>query len=565
MATITPTTGASGLAIDSIVTGLMTIEKQPLTQLQTQISSYNTKLSAYGTLKSGLSTFQAALDKLSTAAKFTTQTATLSDGSSIVATADGTATSGSYNISVNQLAASQKLATAAFANTSDIIGTGTLKISFGTYNAADTTNGTAASFTSNLDKQAITITIDSSNNTLSGIRDAINAQNASVSASIVNDGSGNRLVITSKETGEVNSMKIDVTDADGNSTDGTGLSALAYDPLATAGSGKNMTQLVAAQNALLTVDGLAVSKSSNTLSDVIQGVTLNLKSVTSTNATLEVATDTSAIQDSVQSFVDAYNKLNSTLNDLTKFVEGGSSSNGPLLGDSTARDIMVKLKGMLAKTSPTATTFRTLADIGIKSSYVDGSLSLDSDKLAKALSTNLSDVAKLFAPSATTSDPQVTYMGSSSKTLSGTYAINVSQLADGTQSVAGTINGVAAIGSGANLTGGVDNAAQGLKIMINGSATGSRGTVTFSQGLAGELSSMIDSWLQADVGSLTVKTDGIQTSIKGLQDRYDDLNAKMPAIEQRYRTQYANLDALLSSMQSTSSYLSQQIAALNKS
>ena len=564
MATITPTTGASGLAIDSIVTGLMTIEKQPLNQLQTQINSYNTKLSAYGTLKSGLSTFQTALDKLSTAAKFTAQSATLSDDKSIVATADGTATSGSYSIAVSQLAASQKLATTAFANTSDIIGSGTLNISFGTYTAADAANGTAASFTANPNKEAISITIDSSNNTLSGIRDAINAQNASVSASIVNDGTGNRLVITSKETGEVNSMKIDVTDADGNSTDGSGLSALAYDPLAAAGGGKNMTQLVAAQNALLTVDGLAVSKASNTLNDVIQGVTLNLKSVTSSNTTLEVATDTSAIQDSVQSFVDAYNKLNTSLRDLTKFVEGGSSSNGPLLGDATARDISVKLKAMLSKASPTATTFRTLADIGIKSSSTDGSLSLDSAQLTKALNTNLSDVAKLFAPSATTSDPQVTYMGSTSKTLSGTYAINVSQLANGTQSVAGTINGVAGFGSGASLTAGADNtAAQGLKLMINGTATGSRGTVTFSQGLAGELSSLISSWLDTD-GSLTTKTDGIQTSIDGLKDRYDSLNAKMPAIEQRYRTQYANLDALLSSMQSTSNYLAQQLAALNR-
>ena len=564
MATITPTTGASGLAIDSIVTGLMTLEKQPLNRLQTQINSYNTKLSAYGTLKSGLSTFQAAVDKLSTAAKFTAQSATLSDDKSIVATANGTATSGSYSIAVSQLAASQKLATAAFANTSDIIGSGTLNISFGTYTAADTTNGTAASFTANADKEAISITIDSSNNTLSGIRDAINAKNASVSASIVNDGSGNRLVITSKETGEVNSMKIDVTDADGNSADGSGLSALAYDPLAAAGSGKNMTQLVAAQNALLTVDGLAVSKSSNTLTDVIQGVTLNLKSVTSSNTTLEVTTDTSAIQESVQSFVDAYNKLNTSLRDLTKFVEGGSSSNGPLLGDSTARDIMVKLKGMLAKASPTATTFRTLADIGIKSSSTDGSLSLDSAQLTKALETNLSDVAKLFAPSATTTDPQVTYLDSTGKTLSGTYAINISQLADGTQNVAGTINGVAGFGTGANLTAGVDNPAQGLKLMINGAATGNRGTVTFSQGLAGELSSMITSWLDTE-GSLTTKTDGIQTSIDGLKDRYDSLNARMPAIEQRYRTQYANLDALLSSMQSTSAYLSQQIAALNRS
>lgn len=562
MASITSTTGASGLAIDSIVTGLMTIEQQPLTQIKTQVSSYNTKLTAYGTLKSGLSTFQAAVDKLATAAKFTAQSAKLSDGSSIAATADGTAANGSYNISVSQLATSQKLATSAYANATDIIGTGTLSISFGTYTAANSGNGTPASFTANADKQAINITIDSTNNTLAGVRDAINAKNASVTASIVNDGSGNRLVITSKDTGAVNSLKIDVTDTDGNSTDGTGLSALAYDPMGAAGTGKNLTQLVGAQNALLTVDGLAISKSSNTLNDVIQGVTLNLKSITSTNTTLEIATDTDTIQASVQNFVDAYNKLNTSLRDLTKFVEGGSTSNGPLLGDSTTRDIMVKLKSMLARPSTTATTFRTLSDIGVKSGE-NGVLTLDSAKLTTALNTNLTDVAKLFAPSATTSDPQVTYVSSSSKTQTGTYAINVTSLGSSSQDAAGMINGVTAYGSKASLIGAADNAAQGLKVEINGSATGSRGTVTFNKGLAGELSSMISGWLDT-TGSLTVKTDGIQTSIKALNKKSADISAKLPAIEKRYRAQYAKLDALLSSMQSTSSYLSQQIAALNK-
>jgi flagellar hook-associated protein 2 len=170
----------------------------------------------------------------------------------------------------------------------------------------------------------------------------------------------------------------------------------------------------------------------------------------------------------------------------------------------------------------------------------------------------------LFAPSATTSDPQVTYVSSSAKTQTGTYAINVTSLGSSSQDAAGMINGVTAYGSKASLIGAANNAAQGLKVEINGSATGSRGTVTFNKGLAGELSSMISGWLDT-TGSLTVKTDGIQTSIKALNKKSADLTAKLPAIEARYRAQYAKLDALLSGMQSTSSYLSQQIAALNKS
>lgn len=555
MASIVSSTGASGLPIDSLVTAQMQIEQQPLTAIKTKISSYNTKLSAYSTLKSGLSTFQTAVDKLATAAKFNAQTVTASDSNTISATADGTAVKGSYNVSVTQLATSQKLASAAYSSTTDIVGTGKLTISFGTYTAAD--GGTPASFTANGSKSDIEIDITSSNNTLAGIRDAINAKNASVTASIVNDGSGNRLVITSKDTGEVNSLKISVADNDGNNTDSSGLSALAYDPLATSNS---MTQLVAAKNALLTVDGLNISKSSNTVSDVIQGVTLTLKGVTSTANALSVDTDTTTIQSSVQSFVDAYNSLNTSMRNLTKFVSAGSSANGVLLGDSTARNMMVKLKSMLSASSPTATTYKTLSDIGV-SMGSDGSLSLDSTKLQKAITNNVGDVAKLFSPSATTTDPQVTFMGSKADTQSGTYAVNITQLGGNGVNAIGTINGVTANTTGSVLTGAGGNASYGLQISVTGTATGSRGTITFSKGLAGELSSVLGEWLKSD-GPLTTKTDGLNSSIKDLNKKADDINAKLPSIEARYRAQYAKLDALLSSLQTTSTNLTSQLAAI---
>lgn len=556
MASIVSSTGASGLPIDSLVTAQMQAEQQPITDIKTKISSYNTKLSAYSTLKSGLSTFQTAVDKLATAAKFNAQSVTASDATSISATANGTAVLGNYSVSVTQLATSQKLASPAYSSATDIVGTGKLTISFGTYTAAN--GGTPASFTANADKSDITIDITSSNNTLAGIRDAINAKNASVSASIVNDGTGNRLVITSKDTGEVNSLKISVADDDGNNTDTGGLSALAYDPLA---SSNNMTQMTAAKNALLTVDGMSISKASNTVSDVIQGVTLTLKTVTSASNTLSVGTDTDTIQSSVQSFVDAYNALNTSMRNLTKFVSAGSTSNGALLGDSTARNIMVKLKSMLSASSPTATTYKTLSDIGV-SMGSDGSLSLDSTKLQKAITNNVGDVAKLFSPSATSTDPQVTFLGSKDDTASGTYAVNITQLGGNGVNTIGTINGVTANTTGSVLTGVIGNGSYGLQLSVTGTATGSRGTVTFSKGLAGELSSLLDGWLDTD-GALTTKTDGISSSIKDLNKKADDISAKLPAIEARYRAQYAKLDALLSSLQSTSSNLTSQLAAIS--
>lgn len=560
MTSIVSSTGSSGLPIDSLVNAMMTSAQQPITQIQTQVSTYNAKLSAYGTLKSGLSTFQTAMDGLSNPGKFNAQSVTLTDSNSISATADGSATNGNHSISVSQLATSQRITTSAYSDASTTFGTGSLKISFGTYTPAN--GSTAASFTANSSKSAITVNIDSSNNTLSGIRDAINAQNASVTASIVNDGTGNRLVITSMDTGAANSLKIDVSDDDGNNTDGSGLSTFAYDPTASSGSGKNLSELQAAQNALLTVDGLNISKASNSITDVIEGVTLNLKAVTSTTNSMTIATDNSAIKSSVQSFVDAYNKLNTSLRSLTKFVDGGSSANGPLLGDSVARDVSVKLGLMMSRVSPTAGTYRTLSDIGV--TVGDGGvMTLDDTKFQKAMTNSPSDVAKIFSPSASSTDPLVSFVSSGDKTVSGTYAVNISQAGSSSQDVAGTLNGVNAVGSGNTLTGTFGENSAGLKLSILGSATGDRGTVTFNRGLAGELSSLLDSWLDSDA-ALATRTDGLQSSIKSLNKKADDLSAKLPSLEASYRAQYAKLDALLSSMQNQSSALTQQLSAISK-
>ena len=274
----------SGLDVNSIVTSLMNVERQPLTAVSKQKTEYQSQISAYGTMKSALSTFQTAVKALSSPAKFNAQAATSGNPAVFTATANGNATLGDYAVTVSQLAKPQKLAMDGFTNTSDVVGTGTLTISFGTFTPEVITPPTPSSFTPNTTKTDVTITIGSSNNTLAGVRDAINASNSSVSATIVNDGTTNRLVITSKDTGEVNSLKISVADDDTNNMDAAGLSRLAYDPTASAGSGKNMTQMQAAKNAILDIDGIAVVKASNIITDAIEGVTLNLLATSNSNS-----------------------------------------------------------------------------------------------------------------------------------------------------------------------------------------------------------------------------------------------------------------------------------------
>lgn len=551
----------SGLDVSGIVSSLMSVERQPLNALTKQKTSYETKVSAYGSMKSALSTFQTAISSLSDATKFNAQAVTSGDTKVFTATANGQATNGSYSVTVNQLAKAQKLMMAGTANTTDVVGTGTLTISFGKFTEATTAPLAAASFTPNTAKTDITIDINSANNTLSGVRDAINASNSSVSAAIVNDGTTNRLVITSKDTGEVNSLKISVADADGNSQDATGLSQLAYDPLAASGAGKNLTQLQAAKNALFEVDGIAISKANNVVTDAIEGVTLNLLSVnTGSTLSLDVATDKDKIKESVKSFVDAFNKLDDTLRNLTKYDSTGKSS-GVLLGDATARSVMTQVKAVMTKSLESTNSVNTLTQVGI--SFLNtGKLALDETKLSKVLDTNFNDLAALFTASAKTSDALVSYSGSTSKTLSGTYAVNVSQLGSSTVDAAGTINGVAATGNKLSLTGASGDASDGLSIKVLGGALGDRGTVTFTRGYASQLDGLISTLLKSD-GVLAAKTDGFKSSITRLDKQADALNLRLTAIEARYRAQYTRLDTVISSMQSTSTFLTQQIAAIN--
>lgn len=540
----------SGLDVNAIVTGLMNVEKQPLTAISKQKTDYQSKISAYGTLKSALSTFQTAVTALSSPAKFNAQTVASGNSSVFTATANGSATIGDYAITVSQLAKSQKIASSGFASTSDVVGTGTLTISFGDYASVGNT------FTPNTAKTDVAIAINSSNNTLAGIRDAINASNSSVSATIVNNGTTNQLVVTSKDTGEVNSLKISVADDDGNNTNTAGLSQLAYDPTATVGNGKNLTQLQTEQNALLNIDGIAVTKASNTVTDAINGVTLNLLTTSATSLNLGVASDQTKVKDSVTAFVDAYNKLDTTLRSLTKYDETGKTS-GALLGDATARSVISQVKAVMTKAIGSGGTITSLSQIGVGFQST-GQLSLDATKLTTALTSNFSDIAALFTTTGKSTDPQVNYAGSTSKTKAGTYAVNVTSLSP----MAGTINGVAATSIGNNLVGAVGDASEGLNINVSGGAVGPRGTVNFTIGYAAQLDSIITKLLSAD-GIVASRTDGITSSITRLDKQTDALNVRMTAIEARYRAQFTKLDTLMSSMSTTSTFLTQQIASIN--
>jgi len=283
MATISSPGVGSGLDINGLVQKLMSAEQGRLNAITSKQSNYQSKLSAYGTVKSGLSTFQTTLGKLTDAANLQPKSATAGDTSVLGVTAGTSAVAGDYSISVSRLALAQKLVADGQTDTSTLIGIGTATLSFdfGTITAAagSLSNGkyTGASFSGN-GQTTKTVTIDSAHTSLAGIRDAINAANIGVKASIVNDGTSTpyRLTLSSTQTGAASSMKISVS---GNTDLAT---LLNHDPSRV----QALKETQSAQDAKLTVDGLDISKATNTVSDVIAGVTLTLKNTGTSSLTV---------------------------------------------------------------------------------------------------------------------------------------------------------------------------------------------------------------------------------------------------------------------------------------
>jgi flagellar hook-associated protein 2 len=489
----------SGLDINGIVGQLMAAERLPLTALENREKAFNQKISAFGQVRSALASFQTALQGLSSS-KFQALSATSSDSKVLSASAGGNATPASYQIEVQQLAQQHKLASDGHASTNDVIGSGTLNIQFGSYDSGSN------SFAANADKAAKSITIDPANSTLSGIRDAINAANAGVTATIVNDGSatGNRLVITSTDSGAANSLKISVADDDGNALDSSGLSALAYDPTAAVGSGKNLGQVAAARDALLNIDGIAVAQSSNTVKSAIEGVTLNLAQTNvGQTLTLTVGRDSEAIKTAVQTFVDAYNSASGTLKKMTAF-NGVGAQNGVLLGDATTRTIQTQMRGLLNTSVDSGGALTTLSQIGV-SFGSDGTLALDSAKLNTAIDSNFGGIAALFAKAGKTSDSLVSYSTSSSKTQPGSYAVAVSQLA-----TRGTTQGSQA--ASLTVTTGVNDQ---LDLTVDGTAisvTLGAATYASADALAAEIQSKVNGAM-GSAGSVLVTQNGGMLSI----------------------------------------------------
>lgn len=366
MATLSSPGIGSGLDIRNIVSQLVELEKRPLQQVQKRTERAQVRLSSMGEIKSRVAALDDALKALTRPSTFREKTLT-SGSPAIGGSAVFTATPATYAVQVNQLAKGQTVQSVAMA-AGDPVGAGTLTLQMGRWNGA--------SFTAD-DRGAITIDVTATD-TLADVAAKINAASAPVSASVINDAAGARLVLRSRATGEAEGFRLQASDADGNLTDGAGLSRLLYDPENQPGAGLALAQ--AAQDTVVTIDGVPVRSTNNTIANAIAGVTLNVSAETPAAVNVQIGANPETARKAIGTLVEAFNALDAALADALRY-DARTREAGPLQGDSAIVTLQASLRRMLFTPGPDG---RTLSDLGVRLGR-DGKLTVDEGRLGAAL------------------------------------------------------------------------------------------------------------------------------------------------------------------------------------
>jgi len=367
MATSSPGIG-SGLDINAIVNQLVAVERQPLQKLQAKASSIQTQISSWGKLQSLVDSLRTSTTPLSGSSTWSKTQVSSTDPSVVAATQQSgeTAITGRYSVAVSQLAQQHVLNSAVVASNADL--RGNLRIELGSYDSAVPPN-----FSARAEPAAIDLSFTDSSTTLQMVRDAINAANGGVVASVLTDGSGSRLVVSSAQTGADRALKITVSGTT------SGLNAFQFDR----SSSSQMSQARVAQDAQYTVNGVALSSPLNQIDGSITGVRLTLAKVSTTPVDMIVQADASGQQKSVEDFVTAYNAVMAQLNAETSF-DGVRSKAGVFQGDSSALNVRRRLRDLIGESSTASSVYGRLSEIGIDIKR-DGTLEINRTRLESAM------------------------------------------------------------------------------------------------------------------------------------------------------------------------------------
>jgi flagellar hook-associated protein 2 len=377
MAIISGTGIFSGIDSAKIIDQLMAIERKPVENLKSKKNDYNAKISQWGNISNQLNNLKNSLTNLKkiNLVSFSAQS---SNTNILTATASSNALEGSYNIKVNSLASAQSVYSMAYGSVDAAV--------------ADLGSNPVQKLMIKVgSSEEKVITIDSSNNSLSALKDAINSAGINVKANIINDGTGYRLVVSSTNTGSANKIVIKVDENnDGlfetspEETDNVGLSSLAFNPIYDSngnisGGVANLTQARAAKDASLEIDGVLVTRTKNEISDLINGVTIKLQNASDGQVvTLNISKDLSTATKNLNNFVSAYNNLMNALKDVK------------LKDDAISRQIMGSVRSILTGLY----NGKTLTNMGLGHDKT-GVLSLDSTKFESILKADFNAISNV--------------------------------------------------------------------------------------------------------------------------------------------------------------------------
>lgn len=434
MATITSLGIGSGLDLETTVTQLMEIEKQPIKRIEKQKETYDAELSGIGQLASALSKIQAAAADMkptgintSYADHYKEYKANIinKDVASVTVTSGGKPASGSYQLGVEQLATNHRLATNGL-KSSDAFQAGTLKIQTGKYDATKNTYTSSDSFEIEV----------KNGDTLATIRDKINGAVGNVSATIISGDDGDHLVLIGKDTGTATTIKVEVLgeNASGTSANKKLSDYLAFDPTKSGADNKlSDTQYGGgkAQDAIITLNGVKATRSSNFIDDVVDGLSIELYAPTNKKndgtfetTTLTVSNDAkSKVKDALDNFVKAFNEQKNVIYDLGKY-DKNTKEMGILQGRSIMRTSQNLLKSMLSGEGVKGSKYQNLASIGVAFTKT-GELELDSTKLTRALEADYEGVMGLVGNVINNvNDKLETFLGSQGSITNAKNSIN---------------------------------------------------------------------------------------------------------------------------------------------
>jgi flagellar hook-associated protein 2 len=524
----------SNLDTNDIISKLISLQRRPIDLLEAKADLEAEKLLAFQDLQSRLQTFKSVVTTINSETKFLSTKGAFSNNSASdtnqVITLDTTsqAASGTFSLTVNQLARESKLVSEGFSDTSSEVPQGILNITVG-----ETTTQ---------------ININSTNNTLDGLRLAINNSGADINASFLNDGSSTnpvRLLVAGTKSGADNSVSLSINQSL--------IGAETQEVL-------SFTTTQSAQNASFTLDGVSITKSNNTVTDVITGATINLQSAGSGIVTLSSDLDT--IKEKVTAFVDAYNELSVFL-DEQQFLDTDTGSTGLLFGNFTVQNLQQTLRNTLSSAVPGVTgTFNSLSQVGIRTQS-DGTISIDDAQLTEALTTDIGSVSNLFASKGTTSDNNVTFIGFTKETVAGTFDLRVSggvpQL-----SVSGEDDYSDASGSGNFYAGAEGTDAEGLNFRLGNLADGSYGTISISLGVGETIDRVLQNLVDKSLeGPLTTEIDTFTKTVSDIDDQINSLESRLEVFEADLRSRFANLEVIIGRLNSQKEAFESALSGLN--